>query len=86
MAIGQTMVVPLFWSEDIHGHGSLVTASKEILKKAIGHIKGGVRISEIGRLIEMEAKKSWLHSNKKSHGYGIGRSLHEEPSEIANYC
>ena len=44
--------------EDIHGHGKLVEASKEILKKAISNIKGGVRISEIGRLIETEAKKA----------------------------
>jgi methionyl aminopeptidase len=72
--------------EDIHGHGSLVKASKEILKKAIGHIKGGVRISEIGRLIEMEAKKAGYTVIKNLTGHGIGRSLHEEPSEIANYC
>jgi methionyl aminopeptidase len=71
--------------EDIHGHGKLIEASKEILKKAISNIKGGVRISEIGRLIETEAKKAGYTVIKNLTGHGIGRSLHEEPHEIANY-
>jgi methionyl aminopeptidase len=72
--------------EDIHGHGKLVEASKEILKKAIRNIKGGVRISEIGKLIETEAKKSGYTVIKNLTGHGVGLSLHEEPHEIANYC
>jgi methionyl aminopeptidase len=72
--------------EDIHGHGRLVAASKEILRKAISQIKGGVRISEIGRLIETEAKKAGYTVIKNLAGHGVGRSLHEEPHEIANYC
>ncbi len=72
--------------EDLHGHGKLVETSKEILKKAIKNIKGGVRISEIGRLIETEAKKAGYTVIKNLTGHGVGRSLHEEPHEIANYC
>src|SRR6201996_1716354 len=72
--------------EDIHGHGKLVEKSKEILKKAISNIKGGVRISEIGKLIETEAKKAGYTVIKNLTGHGVGRSLHEEPHEIANYC
>jgi len=72
--------------EDIHSHGKLVEASKEILKKAISNIKGGVRISDIGRLIETEAKKAGYTVIKNLTGHGVGRSLHEEPHEIANYC
>src|ERR1700744_1210421 len=71
---------------DINCYGKLVTASKEILKKAISNIKGGVRISEIGRLIETEAKKAGYTVIKNLTGHGVGRSLHEEPHEIANYC
>lgn len=83
-----------FWSdnggsfvlgEDIHGHNKLVNASKRILNKALGQIKGGVKISEIGRLIETEARKSGYKVIKNLTGHGIGRSLHEEPHEIANY-
>jgi methionyl aminopeptidase len=72
--------------EDIHGHGKLVEASKTILKKAISNIKGGVRVSEIGRLIETEAKKNGYTVIKNLTGHGIGRALHEEPHDIANYC
>lgn len=72
--------------EDIHGHGKLVEASKEILRKAISNIKGGVRISEIGKLIETEAKKAGYTVIKNLTGHGVGRSLHEEPHEIANFC
>ena len=72
--------------QDIYGRGKLVETSKEILKKAISNIQGGVRISEIGRLIETEAKKAGYMVIKNLTGHGIGRSLHEEPHEIANYC
>jgi methionyl aminopeptidase len=83
-----------FWSdngssfvlgEDINQHQKLVDASKQILHKAIYNIKGGIRISDIGQLIEMEAKKRGYKVIKNLTGHGIGRSLHEEPGEIANY-
>lgn len=83
-----------FWSdngasfvlgEDKNGHQQLVDASKEILQKAIANIRGGVRISEIGHLMETEAKKRGYRVIKNLTGHGVGRSLHEEPSEIANY-
>lgn len=71
--------------EDIHQHQKLVDASKQILYKAIYSIKGGVRISDIGHLIETEAKKSGYKVIKNLTGHGIGRRLHEEPAEIANF-
>jgi methionyl aminopeptidase len=55
------------------------------LHKAIYSIKGGVRISDIGYLIETEAKKRGYKVIKNLTGHGIGKSLHEEPREIANY-
>ncbi|WP_405328057.1 type I methionyl aminopeptidase [Leeuwenhoekiella sp. LLG6367-2.1] len=83
-----------FWSDnggsfvlgkDIHNHQPLVDASKTILQKAIKSIKGGVKISEIGYLIETEAKKSGFKVIKNLAGHGVGRSLHEEPENILNY-
>ncbi|HEX5552801.1 MAG TPA: type I methionyl aminopeptidase [Chitinophagaceae bacterium] len=83
-----------FWSdngssfvlgEDINQHQALIEASMQILHKAIYNIKGGVRISEIGQLIEREAKKRGYKVIKNLTGHGVGRSLHEEPGEIANY-
>ena len=71
--------------EDINQHQKLVDASKLILKKAIDNIKGGVRISDIGQLMENEAKKRGFKVIKNLGGHGIGRGLHEYPDEILNY-
>jgi len=71
--------------KDFHQHQKLVDASKEILKKAINQIKGGVKISDIGHLIETEAKKRGYKVIKNLGGHGIGRSLHEQPDELLNY-
>jgi methionyl aminopeptidase len=71
--------------EDINQHQKLVDVSKVILKKAIASIKGGVRISDIGHLIESEAKKSGFKVIKNLGGHGVGRSLHEQPDELLNY-
>ncbi len=71
--------------KDLNDHQKLVEASQQILLKAILAIKGGIRISDIGFLIETEAKKRGFKVIKNLTGHGIGRSLHEEPSEITNY-
>jgi methionyl aminopeptidase len=70
---------------DLHNHQALVDASKRILSHAISQIKGGVKIADIGRIIETEAKRSGFNVIRNLVGHGIGRSLHEEPSEIPNY-
>lgn len=70
---------------DFYNHQPLIDASKRILKKAIHNIKSGIRVADIGKLIETEAKKSGYRVIKNLTGHGIGRKLHEEPSEIANY-
>lgn len=83
-----------FWSdngasfvlgEDKFGHQKLVDASKDILKKAIFNIKGGVKIADIGGLMELEAKKAGYKVIKNLGGHGIGRRLHEQPDELLNY-
>ena len=70
---------------DIHQHQQLVNASKEILQKAINNIKGGIKIADIGHIMETEAKKRGFKVIKNLGGHGIGRSLHEEPDELMNY-
>ena len=83
-----------FWSDnggsfvlgaDINNHQKLIDASKQILHKAIHSIKGGVRIADIGFLIEADAKKRGYKVIRNLTGHGVGRGLHEEPNEIANY-
>ena len=71
--------------KDIHNHQPLVDASRDILHKAIHSIKGGVKISDIGYLIETEAKKSGFKVIKNLAGHSVGRSLHEAPEDILNY-
>ena len=67
---------------DIHQHQPLVDASRRILRTALSRIRGGVRIADIGGLIEAEARKAGYKVIKNLVGHGIGRSLHEEPREI----
>lgn len=71
--------------EDIHNFSSLVEASKDILKKAIFTVRRGVKIAEIGRIIESEARKKGFKVIKNLAGHGVGRSLHEAPDDILNY-
>ena len=83
-----------FWSdnggsfvlgEDIHNHQPLVDASKTILKMAIDKIKGGVKISDVGFIIQTQAKKRGFKVIKNLAGHGVGKSLHEDPEDILNY-
>ncbi len=83
-----------FWSdngcsfvvgEDIQGLQHLIATSKEILLDAIAKISGGVRIADIGKLIETKAKKAGYTVIRDLGGHGVGRSLHEEPDAIMNY-
>jgi methionyl aminopeptidase len=70
--------------EDQNDHEKLVQASKEILKLAISQIRGGVKIADIGKLIETQAAKRGFTVIKNLAGHGIGYSLHEEPHDILN--
>lgn len=83
-----------FWSDnggsfvlgrDVNSHQRLVDASRDILHKAIQQIRAGVRIADIGFLIETEARKRGYRVVKNLTGHGVGRSLHEEPAEIPNF-
>ncbi|WP_341227635.1 type I methionyl aminopeptidase [uncultured Arcticibacterium sp.] len=83
-----------FWSdnggsfvlgEDIHKLQPLVDASKKILFDAINKIKGGVKISDVGFIMESGAKKAGFKVIRNLAGHGVGRSLHEAPEDILNY-
>ncbi|RFS18898.1 type I methionyl aminopeptidase [Chitinophaga silvatica] len=69
---------------DIHSHQKLVDASKNILFKAIQSISAGVRIRQLGRLIETEAQSAGFTVIRNLGGHGVGRSLHEEPEDVLN--
>lgn len=71
--------------KDINGHQKLVQTSKYILWKVLEMIRHDVRISDVGLLIETEAKKKGYKVIKNLAGHGIGRSLHESPHDLLNY-
>lgn len=83
-----------FWSDnggsfvlgdDVNNHQQLVDASRRILMGALARIKGGSKISDTGMFIETQARKSGYKVIRNLTGHGVGRALHEEPYEIANY-
>lgn len=61
--------------KDIHRHQSLVDASQKILLKAIRNVKAGVKIEDIGHLIESNAKKAGFKVIKNLAGHGIRKKL-----------
>ncbi len=71
--------------KDVNQYQELINASKYILYQALKHIKGGVRISDVGFVMETLAKEKGYKVIRNLTGHGIGRSLHEAPHEIANY-
>lgn len=52
------------------------------MMKVISSLKSGVKINEIGRMIEIEAKKGGYNVIKNLCSHGIGKSLHEAPQNI----
>jgi len=70
---------------DVHQHQKLVDASKAILRTTISNIKGGVKIADIGHLMETEARKRGYKVIRNRGGHGVGRGLHEDPDDLLNY-
>jgi len=71
--------------DDIQNLQPLVDASHAILLEAISQITGGVKIADIGLLMETKAKQKGYTVIRDLGGHGIGRSLHEAPDAIMNY-
>lgn len=71
--------------EDINCNQRLVDVSIEALNKAISIIKGGVKVSEVGRIIEKTARENGYQVIRNLGGHGVGKKLHESPDCILNY-
>ncbi|WP_019911044.1 type I methionyl aminopeptidase [Paenibacillus sp. HW567] len=54
----------------------------DTMMKVISSLKAGVKVNEIGRIIESEAEKGGYTVIENLCSHGVGRSLHEFPSEI----
>jgi len=63
----------------------LLDATKTALNKALRAAKAGNPLNGISRTVQTEARKRGYNVIYDLTGHGIGRKLHEEPSEILNY-
>lgn len=52
------------------------------MTKVISKLKAGVKLNQIGKLMQEEAKKSGYRIIENLCSHGVGKSLHEEPFEI----
>jgi methionyl aminopeptidase len=58
----------------------LASCARAAFKKAVATAADGVRVSELGRVVETEVER-WGHAVvRQMCGHGVGRALHEKPS------
>ena len=62
----------------------LIDCAQRAFAKAMLVARAGFRVSEIGRVVEREVKRSGFYVIRELGGHGIGRTIHEEP-RVPNY-
>lgn len=62
----------------------LIACAERAFSKAMLVARAGFRVSEIGRVVEREVRRSGFSVIRDLGGHGIGRTIHEEP-RIPNY-
>ncbi|MBW4083060.1 type I methionyl aminopeptidase [Paenibacillus sp. S150] len=60
----------------------LCRSAEETMMSVINHLRAGMKVNEIGRVMELEARKRGYKIVRNLCSHGIGRSLHEKPYEI----
>ena len=63
----------------------LVACAERAFAKAMLVARAGFRVSEIGRVVEREVRRSGFSVIRDLGGHGIGRTIHEEP-RVPNYA
>lgn len=63
----------------------LCACAQKALEEALNVAKAGVRLNQIGRIIEKTAKNQGYTTIKDLCGHGIGRSLHDGSCDVLNY-
>lgn len=63
----------------------LCKATKQALNGALQGVKSGAPINLIGRTVQRTAYANGFKTINNLAGHGIGRSLHEEPTDILSY-
>ncbi|HEY2492524.1 MAG TPA: type I methionyl aminopeptidase [Paenibacillus sp.] len=57
----------------------------DTMMKVISSLKHGVKLNEIGRIIQLEAEKGGYKVVKNLCSHGVGRSIHESPEILPFY-
>lgn len=63
----------------------LVACAERAFAKAMLVARAGFRVSEIGRVVEREVRRSGFSVIRELGGHGIGRTIHEAP-RVPNYA
>ena len=63
----------------------LIDCAERAFDKAMLVARAGFRVSEIGRVVEREVRRSGFSVIRDLGGHGIGRTIHEEP-RVPNYA
>ncbi len=63
----------------------LLEATKATLNKAVSAARAGRPLNGIGKTVQQEASRRGFNVIYELTGHGIGRGLHEQPSEIWNF-
>lgn len=64
---------------------NLVHCAQRALQLAIAAARAGQPLNSIGRVIEKEAQSCGFNTLHDLGGHGVGRGIHEDPHNIANY-
>jgi len=78
---GASMVV----AKHVPEFEKMIEATKSALEKAVHIARAGQKINMIGKTIQQEAKRNGYGVIYDLTGHGIGRHLHEEPTQVFNY-
>jgi methionyl aminopeptidase len=62
----------------------LISCAERAFRKAMLVARAGFRVSEIGRVVEREVRRSGFNVIRDLGGHGIGRTIHEDP-RVPNY-
>lgn len=60
----------------------LCKSAEETMMSVINHLRAGMKVNEIGKVMELEARKRGYKVVRNLCSHGIGRALHERPFEI----
>ena len=78
---GGSMVI----AKHVPEYEKLLEATKSALHKAVHAAKAGQPLNLIGKAVQDEAKRNGYGVIFDLTGHGLGRKLHEEPTNIFNY-